>query len=61
MNIVRRPIGRNDAGLPEDRVCDIVVPLILKPGAVLRCDRTGDMFDNVGKKSNQIRKNDRST
>ena len=49
-NIVRRAIGPNDAGIPEDQVMDIIIPLRLPAGTVLRCCQTGDSFDSDGRK-----------
>lgn len=49
-NIVRRPVGPNDAGIPEDEVRDVIIPMVLPPGTVLIDPRTGDTFDNEGRK-----------
>ena len=49
-NIVRRPIGPNDWGIPEDEIMDIIIPMVLPPGTVLIDPKTGDTFDHEGKK-----------
>jgi hypothetical protein len=40
---VNRPIGPNDAGIPEDRICEVIIPLNslvqIKPGDEVKCDR----------------------
>lgn len=49
-NIVRRAIGPSDAGIPEDTVVDVVIPLVHPPGLVLRDLKTGDTYDHTGRK-----------
>jgi hypothetical protein len=49
-NVVRRAIGPNDAGIPEDEVVDIILPLYVPKGIVLRCRQTGDFFGIDGSK-----------
>jgi hypothetical protein len=49
-NIVRRAIGPNDAGIPEDTIVDIVIPLTFPPGTILHDPKTGDRYDHEGRK-----------
>jgi hypothetical protein len=49
-NIVRRPIGPNDAGIPEDTIVDVIIPLTFPPGITLRDLKTGEVYDHEGKK-----------
>jgi hypothetical protein len=49
-NIVRRAIGPNDAGIPEDEVRDIIIPLTHPPGVILYDPKTGDRYDHEGRK-----------
>ena len=50
MKTVVRPIGPNDAGIPEGQLCEIVIPLRLPEGTILHDPKTGDRFDSDGKK-----------
>src|SRR5579859_7782775 len=43
------PVGRNDFGMPEDRVVPIVIPLRVPNGGIFRNCRTGDVIDSDGR------------
>lgn len=46
-----RPVGPSDAGIPEDTVMPVVVPLHLPAGKIFHDDRTGARFDSDGRLS----------
>lgn len=49
-HILRRPVGPNDFGAPEDQLMDITIPLRVPEGmvAVFRDNQTGELFDSDG-------------
>lgn len=47
---VVRPIGRNDAGIPEDQVCEIVIPFLVPDGTIFHDPKTDEYFGSDGKK-----------
>jgi hypothetical protein len=48
MKIVRRPIGRNDFGEPEDTVMDVAIPIPLRASKKPRVCVTGETIDSDG-------------